>query len=68
MGKKIDKMSLKTGQKRKIIKKGPYNLINSHKITKNTKKMKKIFLGAKKYFWGQKPLFFGQKRVKKGKL
>ena len=59
MGKKIDKMSQKTGQKRKIIKKGLYNVIYSHKIIKNTKKMKKIFLGPKKViFWSKA----GQKR------
>ena len=43
-------------QKRKIIKKGRKNMIKSHKITKNTKKLKK-------YFWGQKK-FLGQKGVK----
>ena len=38
---------------------GRYNMIYSHKITKNTKKMKK-------YFCGQKNIFGGQKQVKTG--
>ena len=55
----------KTGQKRKIIKKGPYNVIYSHKITKNTKKIKKIFLGPKNIFGAKKGHFLVKNGSKK---
>ena len=43
-------------------------MIKSHKITKNTKKIKKIFLGPKKIFGAKKWPKRGKNRSKKGKL
>ena len=58
----------KTVQKWKIIKKGRYNVIFSHKITKNTKKIKEIFSGPKNIFWAKKRPKMAQNEPKNGKL
>ena len=43
-------------------------MIFSHKITKNTKKIKKIFSGPKNIFWAKKRPKMAQNEPKNGKL